>query len=119
MADTSWVSKTAILAAVLAIPAISLLVSVWRERRISPDANAGTATVGLAVAFLVVYAAWFLNTLFELSAGVMVGFPVIGSLLAIGGCAASIAGRRQGKRRLTLAFALLLVLSLSSVVAPN
>lgn len=120
MADPHWIKKTILLTIVLAGPACPLLVSVWRDHVRLPDRSSRTSTaLFLGALVLAFHVAWFLNVTFELSAMFMVMWPLIGILLSVLGCGISFLVKNGARAKLLGANALLLLLSLTSIVAPN
>lgn len=120
MADPSWIKKTVVLAVVLAVPALVLLTRVWRERsRRTTVALKQSPALWIGIVVLVTYCCWFLNVLFEWSVAVMIAWPLAGILLAVFGCGLAFSAEQEDRMKLLSANALLLVLALSSIIAPN
>jgi len=69
--------------------------------------------------FLATYVAWFVNVTFEKSVMFMVAWPLIGILLALLGCGISLAVGGEDRKKLFIANALLLILAVASIIAPN
>jgi CDP-diglyceride synthetase len=117
MADPAWIKKTAALTLVLALPALVLLVHVWRSRNRRPQGQSFAWWTGLLV--LASYACWFVNVIFEWSVGLMIAWPLFGIGLSLLGCGAAFFADKTQRMKLLISNALLLVLTLSSIVAPN
>lgn len=119
IADPKWITKTAVLSVVLALPALGLLMWARREH-LKDQVTAPKAQPAFwsGAVILASYFAWFANVAFEWSERFMIAWPVVAVLMSLVGCALSIT---TGSRRGTLVFAhiMLLILALASVISPN
>jgi hypothetical protein len=117
--DPAWISKTAITALLLALPAALLLGRVyWIEtrktlKRVKPLAF----SVGVAV--FISYCCWVLNVALWWSVGFAIVWPLLGALFSLLGIGLSIAAAPPDRLKLAIANTLLLILSFASIIAPN
>jgi hypothetical protein len=118
MADPNWIQKTAVLSLVLGGPAIFLLAQVFR-RRAQPLHGRAKLSLWMAIAFIATFFCWFVSVMFELSVSLMVGWPLLGILMSCGGCLLALFPETENRLRLESANPLLLLLALTSLVAPN
>jgi hypothetical protein len=119
MADPTWIKKTLLHSLLLAAPAFALLSYVWLKR----DSGTGRSSsqnmaLWAGLVLILSYACWFLNVTFEWSVIFMIVWPLLGILLAIFGCVSGLVSQHH-RMKLLVANALLLILALSSVIAPN
>jgi hypothetical protein len=120
IADPGWIKKSALLSLALAVPSFILLVKVWRDRSQRPKStSSATLAIWAGLVFLATYVAWFVNVTFEKSVMFMVAWPLIGILLALLGCGISLAVGGEDRKKLFIANALLLILAVASIIAPN
>ena len=117
MADPEWIKKTTVLSLALAVPAGALLIKMWRRRSAFEKGDL-PASFWLGTLVLLAYVVWVLNVMFELSAGIMVSWPILGIFLSIVGFGLSFRSSRF-QTELVITNSLLLLLSLASIVAPN
>jgi drug/metabolite transporter (DMT)-like permease len=118
MADPTWIKKTTVLSLAFALPALVLLAQDWRNRSTRPS-PVPSAAWWIGLALVVSYFCWFLNVTFEWSVGLMIAWPLFGMVLALLGCGLSFFADGENRPKLLIANALLLVLGLLSIVAPN
>jgi hypothetical protein len=117
MADPEWIKKTAALSLALAAPAGALLIKMWRRKSAFESGDLPASFwLGTLVSFA--YVVWVLNVMFELSAGIMVSWPMLGIFLSIVGCGLSFRSSRF-RTELVATNSLLVLLSLASIVVPN
>jgi hypothetical protein len=120
IAEPSWIKRTVIVAIAFAAPSMLLLLKVWRNRSAKPDITPKMPfAIKTGIVFLITYVAWFLNVTFEKSVMFMVAWPLFGILLAILGCVLSLMIKGDDRKMLFIANALLLILALASIIAPN
>jgi hypothetical protein len=117
MADPAWIRKTIILSFAFAVPAAMSLIRIWMKRHKNDRAGMSSA-FWISVIVLSTFVAWALNVTIEFSVGLMVAWPICGIILSIVGCASSLRTTVH-KTEPTITNALLLVLSLACIVAPN
>ena len=120
IATPGWIRKAVILCIVLATPALLLLLNAQRDRSQQASGRLRTPlAIWAGFTFLATYIVWLANVTLEISVGVMIGWPLLGIFLAIVGCGSSLTLIGEDRKRLFIANALLLILAIASVVAPN
>jgi hypothetical protein len=119
MPDPSWIKKTVITSLIFALPALILLINLWWGRSRRPDAGKVSLAFWIGVAVLVLYVMSLVNIVLSWSVIYMLVWPLTGIVLSVFGCGLAFSSDQVARVKLISANALLLVLSLASIVAPN
>jgi uncharacterized protein with PQ loop repeat len=117
--DPAWIRKTAITALLVATPAVVLLAQTYRSNRQRALKQVKPFAFWIGVSIVISYCCWAINVMLWQSVGFAVVWPLLGALLSMVGTGLSFAAARTERLKLAIANALLLVLSLASVITPN
>jgi uncharacterized protein with PQ loop repeat len=117
--DPAWIRKTAITALLLALPAVVLLVQIYRSNQQKTLKQVKPLAFWIGASILISYCCWAINIMLWRSVGFAVAWPLLGALLSMVGLGLSFAAAHTERLKLAIANALLLILSLASIIAPN
>jgi predicted exporter len=79
--DPAWIRKTAITALLLALPAVVLLMQIYRSNRQKTLKQVKPLAFWIGVSTLISYCGWAINIMLWQSVGFAVAWPLLGALL--------------------------------------